>query len=877
MDGLVPKKQYNKKKIYKNIRESTKGAVIVNDKKNNFLYQVYQLGEAYDSDDLTIGQTSFFDEQENFNNTKEEIVVDSEIENIQETSEVNGEISYEFFNEVCNNDYFDLGLQDESLNIDKEQIDVQEKNFQQLQENTDFKEGDVFESENIYEDSSLNDTFEIAETQNDFEQTYESEEDDEEDEDTFSLKDVPIFTQKSALLSKGISFRFASVIGIVTMTLGLFLFVGTSLAVKNRVENAPKRAIYSIKSAMYSISEDDFSSSSKDIDNAYKEFLFASTEMNKIGDIATFVSQFIPGASKLSSGSHLIEAGKYLTHSAQELHDVIPEIIKNDNSLIAQDGVSLSFLELYRLIADKMDVVYEDIKLAREHLDKVYIDDVPEEYQDSFLQMRDLIPEVEQSIKTTIGARSAIEEILGANGKRTYLFLFQNNHEMRATGGFIGSYGILKMNNGQIEKLVVDDIFNPDGQLIDRIVPPLPIQKISANWSLHDSNWFVDFPVSAKKAIDFYERTGGPTVDGVIAITPAMMQKFLVITGPIALPQYDMILTSDNFMEIMQSEVEDEENYMQAHANDEQTLESDQSEEQLILVEEQKQPKKVLSDLMPILMEKLSSKRDPESLAKLISAVSSGLKERHIIMYMTDEEVQNIIVDKGWSGTVLQTDRDYLSVINTNINGFKTDGVVDEEIVHTAEIDKNGYIIDTVEIKRMHKGGKTGFPWWDAVNSDYMRIYVPKGSEFISVEGQTREINKERLDYDKLGYERDVDVEKEENNINIDEETGTRIYDEYGKTVFANWVYVSPQESVVVKYKYRLPFQVKFESDNEGKFGSYAVLFQKQSGSENSTIKSNVELSDDFVSVWTSQDKEESTMNNNLKTDRYNGVVFRVR
>ena len=698
----------------------------------------------------------------------------------------------------------------------------------------------------------------------------------------FSLTDIPIFSHESILIPKNISSRFAIIVGMFTFILGSFLFVGTTLAVKDRVDGAGKRAIVSIKTALQSLRVNDFATSEKNIDKAHEEFVSASAEMNKIGSFATFISQFIPGASKLSSGSHIIEAGKYLTHTAKEFHTIIPAVINKDSSLLTRDGKHVSFLALYELVADQIDIAYEDVSKARGHIDKVHLDDIPKEYQDTFVEMKEILPLVENSLKHGVESRSVVEELLGANGPRTYLFLFQNNHEMRATGGFIGSYGIVKINNGNIEKMLVDDIFNPDGQLIDRVVPPLPIQKISADWSLHDSNWFVDFPLSAQKAMDFYERTGGPTVDGVIAITPAMMKKFLVITGPITLPQYNTTLTSENFMEIMQDKVEDENNYKEITKNS-NTKNKKEVEIKKSTNEERnngknkKQPKKILSDLMPIMVDKLLDKDSPEHLAKLLSAMSSGLKERHIMMYMTDENAQEIIESNDWGGTVLQTDKDYLSVINTNINGFKTDGVIDETITHTANIDDDGYIIDTVQIKRVHNGGKTGFPWWDAVNSDYMRIYVPQGSELLSVEGQTREINKQRLDYDALKYERDPDVEKEEKNIHIDEETGTRIYTEYNKTVFANWVYVSPQESVTITYKYRLPFRIDFDYDKDGKFGSYAILFQKQSGSENSSIKSNIVLSNNFSQVWSSNNDTNLQMHNNLKTDRYHGAVFRVK
>ena len=699
------------------------------------------------------------------------------------------------------------------------------------------------------------------------EEFQEDEDDDVADDVRFSLLDLPIFTHESVLHSNHVSRRFALVGIVLIFILSFGLFVGTAFAVKNRVMNASERAIVSMRSALMNLQESDVDALNKNIDTVHNEFLFASEELDKINPVVTFMSRFIPGTSKLSSGTHIVEAGKYLSHTATEFGDIIPAVVSEKD--ISKE---MTFLELYQLFADRMSTARYDVAHAQKHIDKVYIDDIPAEYRSSFVQIRELLPQINKSLQTVTESRPAVEDMLGANGPRTYLLLFQNNHEMRATGGFIGSYGIVRFNKGKIEKMFVDDVYNPDGQLIDRVVPPLPIQKISADWSLHDSNWFVDFPVSAKKAIDFYERTGGPTVDGVIAITPSMMEKILKITGPIELSEHDLVLTHENFVRTMQDKVEDRESYT-ANARDD-------SEEENVLfaaTEDVEQPKAALGDLMPEVIERLSQKTDPHELSDFLVVMSEGLKERHIVMYTSNEDIQEIIEDSGWGGEVLQTDKDYLSIVNTNINGFKTDGVVDEMIEHSAQIDQEGYIVNTVKVKRMHTGGHTGYPWWDAVNADYMRMYVPQGSQLLSVEGHTREINEERLDYDALGYERDPDVENEESRMKIDEETGTRIYDEYNKTVFANWVYVSPQENVTVTYKYRLPFRVKFYEDDDGLFGSYAVIFQKQSGSIKSRVKSQIVLDNSMELQWHSHDSDTLSMENNLMIDRYNGAVFKMK
>ncbi|HBR71357.1 MAG TPA: hypothetical protein DEA27_00930, partial [Candidatus Moranbacteria bacterium] len=152
-------------------------------------------------------------------------------------------------------------------------------------------------------------------------------------------------------------------------------------------------------------------------------------------------------------------------------------------------------------------------------------------------------------------------------------------------------------------------------------------------------------------------------------------------------------------------------------------------------------PKKILSDLAPMILDRIVKTRDIETVSKVAQVFLESLNEKHILIFSENRDLQEIISKRGWSGEILDTEKDYLSVINTNINGYKTDGVIEEKIEHKAEIQNDGSIIDTVAITRKHNGGNTDYEWWNKVNANYMRVYVPRGSQLLEVEGQTREIN----------------------------------------------------------------------------------------------------------------------------------------
>ncbi len=648
--------------------------------------------------------------------------------------------------------------------------------------------------------------------------------------------------------------KFSSNFGIVALGLLLFMgvvfFVGDAIATKNKVLASKDKIIDSAKRMAVSVKKADLDSLYYEIENSQKILFDTQKELRSIGKGVIWASKYVPGASKLASADALLDATTNLTDITQSsvkfARDLKEEKIK--------DGESFNWLDLVTKGLNLLNETSENINLAQKKLEIVKIDDLPQKAQKHIANLKRVLPEINLHLREIVKLSPDIKDAFGKNSPKTYLFLFQNNQEMRATGGFIGSYGILNITNGKIEDFYINGIFDPDGQLIDRIVPPLPIQKISAAWSLHDSNWWPDFPKSAETAMNFYERTGGESVDGVIVVTPTMVKKLLSITGPIQMDEYGITITSDNFIEKTQYKVE---------------IDYDKKENK---------PKKILSDLFPLIINKLKTDFSSEEALKIVNVIIDGLDERHILLYSKNKNLENYITNHRWGGRVQETDGDYLSIINTNINGFKTDGVVDQKISHVSQVNEDGSIIDTVSIIREHRGGHTGKPWWDAVNADYMRVYVPEGSELISVEGQTREINKDRLLYDKMGFEKFKSLKEEEENMQIDEKTGTRIYNDSNKTVFANWVYVSPQEKVKITYKYKLPIKIKFKKyKDKSVLASHSLLIQKQAGDVNTKINTKIVFPKNINIKWSTAKSQEHALvvsESKLDRDYYYGVVL---
>jgi len=371
------------------------------------------------------------------------------------------------------------------------------------------------------------------------------------------------------------------------------------LKIKNEGMSNGREAIANFAQAQESVKNQDFVKSKICLEDAYQKLNEISKEIDGVGSFLADATKYIPYLSKISSGNHLIEGGKDISQAGillSELANDFENIKKGENV-----GEDVSYLEIFQKSENKIKEAASFLKSAQNHLEEVNIDDIPENLKDKFSFLKRVLPEANLILSDFLKEEKIFTDVLGGNGARKYLFLFQNNQEMRSTGGFIGSYAILDISNGRVRKFFIDGIFNPDGQLKENIVPPVPIQKISAGWSLHDSNWFPDFPVSAEKAIRFYEKTGGPTADGVITMTPTVLKKLLKVTGPIDLSEYGITITGENFLEKIQYETE------------------------IGYDKELNQPKKILADLAPKILDKIFNQGNLSNVAETMNIILESL------------------------------------------------------------------------------------------------------------------------------------------------------------------------------------------------------------------------------------------------------------
>ncbi|MBI4281033.1 DUF4012 domain-containing protein [Candidatus Uhrbacteria bacterium] len=434
----------------------------------------------------------------------------------------------------------------------------------------------------------------------------------------------------------------------------------------------------------------------------------------------------------------------------------------------------------------------------------------------------------------TIELLPALQEFLGHDRVKRYLIVFQNSNELRPTGGFIGSYALVDLDRGNLR---IVDI--PGGGpyelaccLTEQVRAPAPLGLIEPRWQFHDANWFPDFPASARKLMWFYEKSGGPSVDGVIAVNSSLLPKLLSILGPIEAPEFDRLLTPENVIEETQKIVEQEYDRVE------------------------NQPKKFIALLAPRLLEKILAASSDELLA-IASLANESFPSKEIQIFVTDPELQETFSRAGWTGEMRQTNGDYLLLASANIAGGKTSGAVQTSLALETTIAENGGIINKLEITRTHHGKKSD-PRAGLRNIEYLRVFVPEGSTLLAAEGFEAP-PEELFEEPPTGYRTDDDLENVARSAVIDPASGTVISREHGKTVFGNWLQLDPGVTQTIRLRYQLPFSL-FTDDYSVKnrfnqfmglpsFKRYTLLVEKQSGLS-TTFQSKISWPPSLKPAW---------------------------
>ncbi len=485
--------------------------------------------------------------------------------------------------------------------------------------------------------------------------------------------------------------------------------------------------------------------------------------------------------------------------SVQQLTEISSLTLNPGFSILRQAGVALPQLKLlhYHLLGKKtldfpmiiknlsqsLDSLYADVSLLSLKLPEKLSPGLPPRLKSLYPQSQAMVNQSRHYLAISKLLVPALPQILGGVGEsKKYLVLFQNNMELRPTGGFIGSFAILDFANAQLLDFKVFDVYQADGQLKGHVKPPDPIKRYldEANWYLRDSNWDPNFPVTAKRAEWFAQKTLKQNFDGVIAIDLNYVQSLLKRLGPIELPDYHETITADNLFERAEyhSEVGSFPGSMQK--------------------------KNFLANLANQLFIRLKQSNSVHDLAGLLNATFTSLNSRDIQIYLNDSNLNSIFDLLNWSGRLKspqcplnQTSnclQDYLYLVDANLGVNKANYFIRRSLNLDITISKQKQVSHQLMVT--YTNTATNNEWPAGPYKNYQRLYLPYDVVLDSVF-----LNQTQLSQD------DLDVTKQA-----------------GKTVVGYLVQVPINQTLVVRVNYHLNQTLSSSSP------VYSLYWQRQSG-----------------------------------------------
>lgn len=648
------------------------------------------------------------------------------------------------------------------------------------------------------------------------------------------------------------SLAFATLAAVVLLPLQASFVFASAKNTQARVEAQSSAGLSQFLRGADALQAQDFSEASTLFGNASGAFANASESLDDVHGVVAAAISLIPTTERTATTADaLVTIGQDVSRASTLLAKGMDEV---------SAAQSLSVTDRLALMIAYTEEALPYIEDASAASSRVDIGVVPEDMQEKVAHIVAILPVLAQSFHEVVSYGDALGAILGGNGKRTYMLAFQNNTELRPTGGFVGSFAEVSFDQGAMTNMRIPEggTYDVQGQLHAFVASPGPLQLVRARWEFQDANWFPDFPTSARKMLWFYQSAGGPSVDGVLAINASVLEEVLKVLGPISLADGTQLNAENILFEI-------------------------QKETEITYDKEENAPKAIIGELTNIIFAKMAE-ADAQTLLRVASIFVDAFNGRDMQVYFSNNELQSSMQDLGWTGTMRKNDDDYLMVVHTNIGGGKTDTVITRDVTVDATIAEDGTIENTVTLTQTHHGMANAL-FTSINNVDYVRLYVPEGSTFIT--GSGFEIPSEDL-FKKSEYPLNVDEDLAltMQAIEKDPATQTDIWNEGGRTVFGNWIQTAPGETQTIAFTYRLPLRAISSDASSNVLSiakhvlgartalSYALVVQKQSGvAQNVLVR--VHTPGDAQQVWSSNGEESSELyNEHQRSDIFAGWIF---
>lgn len=576
---------------------------------------------------------------------------------------------------------------------------------------------------------------------------------------------------------------------LIVFLVFLVYFLFAFLKIKKPAQNlmaSVKASAQAVQDKDLTAAENHLSESSRHLTDLQKKYRLI-TPFKYIPFLGAYIKD---GQRVLTAADYGLETGELLIEAVKPYADVLGfSGTEAELQIQTAEEKIIFILETLDKISPKLDEVSQKAALIESEISYINPQRYPETIKgkpvkSQIITLQQSLKDAQNSLKNIKPLLSLLPQLLGQDKSRRYLLIFQNDAELRASGGFLTAYAILEVHKGIVKPLISSDIYDLDERFGNRLPAPEPIKKylpLVYNWHLRDMNLSPDFKVSMETFFPNYQAVAQyKDVDGLIAIDTQVPVDILKIIGEVGVADWGSY----------SAEIVPECNCPQVVYKME-----DYATRPTYYVKENR--KGMIGPLMHSIL--LNVMNSPKKLwPQFVSVGLKNINEKHILFYFEDEDMQALAENFNAAGRIVDYDGDYFHLNDTNFAGAKSNMYVEQEVIQDIEVDSSGEITKTVTITYTNPEPpddcnlETGGLCLNGLLRDWVRVYVPEGSELIEV----------------LGSDIDAAVLKDLN-----------------KTVIEAFIELRPESKTKLIIKYKLPFKLE---NNQ-----YKMLIQKQPGTKN--------------------------------------------
>jgi Protein of unknown function (DUF4012) len=333
------------------------------------------------------------------------------------------------------------------------------------------------------------------------------------------------------------------------------------------------------------------------------------------------------------------------------------------------------------------------------------------------------IPLLQTWLQTAEKFLPIVSTLIGVGTPANYLIEILDSTELRPGGGFLGSYGIATLSGGHLmaatlsDSYLLDKAYKATGHSVP-FPPAYAWFDLASNWGLRDSNLDADFPTDARYAEEIYQREGGKIpVQGVIAITPALMEQALVVTGPISVPEYHELVTSKNLLDRIHYHLLGS-GYEGGNIASPDGLSSVNQHFVALLAKH--------------FMARVHQLPGP-AISKLLQLTINSVHSKDLQIYLNSNTAESVLQSRHMDASIQSPVGDSLFVVDANIAPNKANSLITSILDDQVTIDTHGNAIHhtTIRYAWVMNGQVYGSPLY----RDYVRVYVPTDSTLQKQDG----------------------------------------------------------------------------------------------------------------------------------------------